>query len=297
MEPQNIKKFLRGVKTNVPLKNYTTFRIGGAAEYFFTAKSKEDLMKAILAAQIYNLPFFILGGGSNLLVSDNGFRGLVIKIQNSKFQILDSKIIAESGVLLGKLVNISASKGLTGLEEAMAIPGTIGGAIRGNTGAFGKSMADVIKTVTVLEFSNSKFKFRIFENKDCKFDFRDSIFKRNPNLIILSAEIQLKRGDKKDIKEKMKKYLDYRKKNHPLNFPSIGCIFKNSKNFYAGELIEKCGLKGKRIGDVKVSEKHCNFIVNLGHGTAENVKELIKIIKQKAKEKFNIKLEEEIELL
>ena len=321
-----LKKELPKLKTNVSLKNYTTFRIGGVAKYFFVAKTKKDLLRAILAIKKYNLPFFILGGGSNLLVSDKGFNGLVIKMQNTKYKIQDTEIMAEAGVSLGKLVSESLQIGAAGLEWAIGIPGTIGGAIRGNAGAFDESIADITKTVTVLEIPNpksqilnSKFKTKILKNKDCKFDYRGSIFKYNPNLIIISAVLELKKGNKKEIKEKMKKYLDYRKKNHPLSFPSAGSVFKNKKLkiknkkllkefpelkkfnqaelIPAGFLIEKCGLKGKRIGNVKISKKHTNFIVNLGQGQAEDVKKLISLAKQKVKNKFRLKLEEEIQYL
>ena len=290
-----IEKILPGIKKNIPLKDYTTFKIGGKAKHFFVAKSKEDLISAILVARKFKLPFFVLGGGSNTLVSDRGFRGLVIKIENCKLKIENCGLGAESGVPLGKLVSISAEKSLKGFEWAIGIPGTVGGAISGNAGAFGKSMKNVVKEVEVLNAKNLKTKK--LKNRDCKFKYRDSIFKKNRNLIILSAKIQLKRGNKKEIQRKTKEYLDYRWQTQPLNFPSAGSMFKNPKKFFAAELIEKCGLKGKRIGNIKISEKHANFIVNLGGGKARDVKKLIKLIKQKVKNKFGIVLEEEIQII
>jgi len=242
-----------------------------------------------------NLPFFILGGGSNILVSDKGYNGLVIKIKNQKSKIKNNRILAEAGLALNRLVELSLKNNLTGMEWAVGIPGTIGGAIYGNAGAFKKSMKDLIKEVEVFDTKDEKIK--IFKNKDCKFGYRDSIFKKKKNLIILSASLQLKKGKKMKIKEKIKRYLNYRKETQPLNFPSAGSIFKNPKNFYAGFLIEKCGLKGKRIGNAKISEKHANFIVNLGNGKAKDVKKLIKLIKKKVKNKFKIELEEEIQYL
>ena len=286
-----IKEELPKIKRNISLKDYTTFKIGGKAKYFFRVKTKEDLIRAILMVKKYNLPFFILGEGSNLLISDKGFNGLVIKIQNTKYKIQDTKIVVEAGVPLAKLVSQSLQIGAVGLEWAVGIPGTIGGAIKGNTGAFGESIADITKKVTVLD----EFQTKILKNKDCKFNYRNSIFKQNPRLIVLEIEVQLKKGNKKKIKEKMKKYLDYRKKHHPLSFPSAGCIFKNPKLAPAGFLIEKCGLKGKRIGNVKISEKHTNFIINLGGGRAEDVKKLINLAKRKVKNKFKVKLEREIQ--
>jgi len=309
-----IEKKLPGVKKNILLKNYTTFLIGGPAKYFFQAKTKRDLILAVKIAKKFRLPFFVLGGGSNLLVSDKGFKGLVIKILNSKFEILNgarrrregggrvsSKIFTEAGTLLGHLVNATTRVGLTGLEWAVGIPGTVGGAVRGNAGAFRKSMKDIIKTVEAFDTKTGKIK--ILKNKDCKFGYRDSIFKKNKNLIILSAVLQLKKGRhppatrKKKIKNKIKKNLKQRKETQPLNFPSAGSIFQNPPGFSAGELIEKCGLKGKRIGNVKIFEKHANFIVNLGGGKGKDVMGLIKIIKNKVKNKFGIVLEEEVQFL
>jgi len=290
-----IEEHLLTIQKNVYLKNYTTFKIGGPAKYFFEAKTKEDLIKGIEVAKKREMPFFILGGGSNLLVSDRGYKGLIIKIQMTKSKYQNTKISAEVGLPLRQLLWQTLKNNLAGLEWAVGIPGTVGGAIRGNAGAFGGSVADVVKSVGVYDVKNRKLK--ILKNKDCKFDYRESIFKKKPNLIILSAELQLKKGDKKKIKEKMKEYLDYRKETQPLSFPSAGSIFKNPPGFSAGELIEKCGLKGKKSGNVKVSEKHANFIVNLGNGKAKEVIKLIKLIKQKVKNKWNIELEEEIQYL
>lgn len=295
----NIKKLLPEIKKNVLLKDYTTFKIGGPAKYFFVAKNKKDLIKAILMAKKIGLPFFILGGGSNLLVSDKGFKGLVIKVKSQIRQpadkIKNNKIFAETSIPLAALVNKTVENNLTWLEWAAGIPGTVGGAIRGNAGAFGKSMKNIVKEVEVYDTKNGKIK--ILKNKNCKFNYRDSIFKKKKNLIILSATLQLKKGNKKEIKKKIKKNLEQRNKTQPLNFPSAGSIFKNPKGFSAGELIEKCGLKGKKIGKIEISKKHANFIVNLGGGRTKDVKKLIKLIKKEVKNKFDVELEEEIQYL
>ena len=290
-------------RKNVSLANYTTFKIGGPAKYFYIAKTKQDLIKAIKAAKELGLPFFVLGGGSNLLVSDKGYDGLVINFQFSisNFQLISNskifKVVVGAGLPLGKLVSASAEKSLTGLEWAVGIPGTVGGAIRGNSGAFEKSISNIVKEVEVLEITEDNSpQIKILKNKDCKFQYRDSIFKHNSNLIILSAEIQLKKGDKKEIQKKIKEHLKQRKKTQPLGFPSAGSIFKNPKGFSAGELIEKCGLKGKKINGAQISEIHSNFIVNLGKAKSKDVEKLIKLIKQKVKQKFGIVLEEEIEI-
>ncbi len=263
-----IEKLLPGIKKNVSLKNYTTFRIGGPAKYFFVAKNKTELIEAIKTAKKLKLPFFILGGGSNVLVSDRGFKGLVIKF--------------------GQPLSSYVSKGL---EWAVGIPGTIQGAVCGNAGAFKKSMKDVVASVEV--FDTKTEKIEIFKNKGCKFNYRESIFRKKKNLIILSVKIKPKKNNTKKIKQ----YLDYRKETQPLSFPSAGSVFKNPRGFSAGDLIERCGLKGKKVGNVKISEIHSNFIVNLGQGTAKDVMRLIKIIKNKVKKKFGVVLEEEIQYL
>lgn len=306
---------MSGVQKDILLKNHTTFRIGGRAKYFFAARNREDLILAVRAAKRLKLPFFILGAGSNLLVSDRGYNGLVIKTQNLKFktQIHNSKlkIFCEAGTPLAKLVKLSIEKGYSGLEWAAGIPGTVGGAICGNAGAFGKSMESIVKEIEAFDVKSGKVK--VLKNKDCKFAYRDSIFRRNKNLIIISATVHLKRGNKGKIKNKTKEYLNYRKRNQPLNFPSAGSVFINAPGFSAGQLgekdkssssafaaarlIEKCGLKGRRIGRVKISEKHANFIVNLGQGKAKDVKKLINLIKQMVKRKFGIVLKEEIRFL
>lgn len=336
-----LEKNLPGIRRNVPLKDYTTFKIGGRAEYFFGAEEKEDIIGAISVAKKFNLPFFILGGGSNLLVSDKEFKGLIIKIKSQELKVKNNKIFVEAGVVSNQLVNTALKNNLSGLEWAAGIPGTVGGAICGNAGAFNQSMGDLVKNVEVLEVANCKIK--ILNNKDCNFRYRDSIFKHKKNLIVLSATLQLKKRNRKKIKERIKKYLNYRKETQPLNYPSAGSIFKNPKGFSDGELgeedkssslaterarlseggkeriffdfaaarqgeedessslsfaaarmIEECGLKGKRIGNVKISEKHTNFIVNLGQGKAKDVKKLIELAKKRVKNKFGIDLKEEI---
>jgi len=288
----NIKELLSEVEENISLAQFTTFRIGGNAKYFFIAKSKEDIIKAIKAVQQCDLPFFILANGSNVLFSDKGFDGLVIKLENTKCELNANIIYADAGVKLHTMVDIATEAELSGMEWANGIPGTIGGAVRGNAGAFNSSMSKIVKTIEVLDVLTSKIKN--YEAKDCGFGYRDSIFKKNRNLIILSIEIQLQKENKDKIKEQIKKYRDYRKEQHPLELPSAGSIFKNPLKFSAGELIEKCGLKGRKIGKAQISEKHCNFILNLGGATAKDVLSLIKLAKEKVKENFGVELEEEI---
>lgn len=252
---------------NISLAEYTTFKIGGRAKYFFIAENEEDLIKAVEFAKKEKLPFFILGGGSNVLVSDKGFNGLVIKVQNTKYQILNTKIIADAGVKLSDLVKISVENNLTGLEWANGIPGTIGGAVKVNASAFEKNILEIVGDIK-----------RIDE-------------------IILSIELKLKKGDKKESEKLIKEYIKRRKNSQPLEYASAGCIFKNTTEYFAGQLIEQSNLKGKKIGQAMVSEKHANFIINLGKAKSKDVVELINFIKKKVKEKFNIELEEEIQYL
>jgi len=315
MSVSKLKKALAGLKENVPLKEWTTFKIGGPARYFLEVETKEDLIEAVKLAKENNLPFFVLGGGSNLLVSDNGFDGLVIQMQFTKYEIKDTKIIAQAGAKLNDIVNFSLENSLSGLEWASGIPGTIAGATRGNAAAFNGVIAENVSQVEA--FDADSFEIKRFKKEDCCFRPKTSLFKQNKSLVILSVELQLLKGEKEKIKELINKHLALRKEKHPLEFPSAGCAFENfiaspeqflkwPKEFEKfrekgvipiGFLIEQCGLKGKVIGAAQISEKHANFIVNLGKAKAEEVRELIGLAKSKVKEKFGIELKEEIQQL
>lgn len=321
-----LAKLLPAVKRNILLKNHTTFRIGGPADFFYEAEKENDLIKAIKICRKLKIPFFVLGGGSNILFSDKGYRGMIIKVHSAsgrtKFKVQSFvtgiKVVCGAGVFLAKLVSLSKDKGATGFEWAAGIPGTIGGAIRGNAGAFGGETSRTVKRVWALDAKTLKTK--IFKNKDCQFSYRESFFKKNPAWVILRAEFCLERGEKKEITQKIDYYLRYRRQNHPLEFSSAGSVFKNPevsnaklKDFLkkfpkmkekikdnkipAGFLIEKTGLKGKKIGQAMVSEKHQNFIVNLGGAKAADVKKLIKLIKEKVKKRFGLQLMEEIVIM
>jgi len=312
---RKLQKLLPGLRKNVLLKNYTTFKIGGKAQYFFVAKNKESIIKTVKTAKKLKIPFFILSGGSNLLISDKGFEGLIIKIRNSRFEIRNSYLCAEAGVKMSKLVRETGKLGLAGLEWAAGIPGTLGGAIRGNAGAFGKETKDNIFEVEILD---GKGNLKKLSKKQCSFSYRHSIFKKK-NWIILSAKLKLKKGNKKKIQTIAKDYVEYRKKRQPLNYPSAGSVFKNvdlkkipkkiRKNFSkvikkdpfpvipASYFISEAKLPGLMIGGAEISKKHPNFIVNLGKAKAKDVKKLISLVKKKVKNKFGIILEEEIRFL
>jgi UDP-N-acetylmuramate dehydrogenase len=282
------------LKENVLLSEYSTFRIGGLARYLIEVDNAEDLKKVIQKALELNWQFIVIGGGSNILFSSKGYNGLVIVFKsNNTFSINDNLIEVDASVSLNYLIN--KLNNYTGLEWAVGIPGTVAGAINGNAGAFGGEMSELIKQVKVLEVKDNQIIEKNFSKEDCKFSYRNSIFKNNSNLIIASAILELKKDSEENVKQKIKNNLSKRMSKQPKGF-SIGSIFKNGEDFSAGELIEKAGLKGLQIGDAKISDEHANFIINLGEATSDDVLELIKIIKKEVKEKFSIDLEEEIKI-
>ena len=316
----NIKKLLPKIQKNISLAKHTTFKIGGPARYFFIAKNKEDLIKAVKTAKKLKLRFFVLGGGSNVLFSDRGFKGLVINFSASGGSAegwQNSNIYAGAGTKLEDIVRLATKESLTGLEWAAGIPGTVGGAVYGNAGAFNSVTGDIVESVEVLDFKTLRIKN--FSKKDCKFFPKNTIFKNRKNLIILSVVLKLKKGNKKQIQKKIKEYLNYRKKSHPFNLFSAGCAFENCekkirdqklleefpelKKFNkigmipAAFLVEESGLKGKKIGGAQISTKHANFIVNLKKAKAKDVISLIKLAKQKVKKKFGVNLKEEVRII
>jgi UDP-N-acetylmuramate dehydrogenase len=316
---QKIKLDLAGIKENEPLAQYTTFKIGGPAKYFFIAQSEADLIRAINAAMKSKIKYYVLGGGSNILVSDAGFAGLVVKCQMSNVKCQNDRIIADAGALLSVVVGKSIEAGLTGLEWAAGIYGTIGGAIRGNAGAFGHSMSEVMEVVEVAKIMKDKLRISNLKNKQCQFGYRDSIFKKNKD-IILESTFKLVKGDREKSKEMIASFLRQRKDKQPFEYSSAGSIFKNykianlnelkpnlrellpeelkeQKIIPAGWLIDKLELKGKKIGGAMISEKHANFIVNVGGATASDVLQLISFVKMRARDTLGIQLEEEIEYL
>ena len=303
------------VQKNVPLAPYTTFKIGGPAKFFTEVKNEKELIEALTYAEKNDLEYFVLAGGSNVLISDNGFNGLVIKICDMRYAIRDTRVECGAGILLSKIVSKTAEAGLSGLEWAAGIPGTIGGAVRGNAGAFGGCMADAVEKVRVVV--QGKPQAISYKLQECEFGYRSSIFKEKQNIIILSAILKLKKGNTEKIQQRVKDIIIKRKEKQP-RFPSAGSFFKNPivndekiiKKFEsdtglkmkdnkipAGWLIEAAGLKGKKIGGAQVSEEHSNFIINTGGATAEDVIMLASIIKQKIRSIFNIQLMEEAQLV
>ncbi len=288
---QNLNKVLPGVKRDVLLSSWTTFAIGGKTDWFYQLKNTEKLVEIIKLCLEQKIPYFILGSGSNVLFSDDGFRGLVIKIDTRSYEINGQRIIAQAGVPLGDLVKLAYENSLSGLEFATGIPGSVGGAVIGNSGAAGKSIGQIIEEVKVLDKNG-----RIKELKvsDCGFDYRSSRFKKDKQ-IVLEIVLRFKKDKKEKIKREMDRVLSLRA-NRPKE-KSAGSIFKNPLPKYAGQLIEACGLKGKKIGEAQVSQKHANYIVNLGKAKDGDVLKLITLLKQRVKEKFNIDLNLEVVLV
>ncbi len=276
---------------NQKLAAYTTFQIGGPADWFCQAKNEKDLIKAIAFCQKGKIPFLIFGGGSNILFSDKGFRGMVIRMQNRGITVKDEKVIAGAGTPLNELVKMMVENSLAGLEFLAGIYGTVGGAIVGNAGAWQQNIGDKVKRVRILNKNNQ---FKWLNQEECQFTYRQSRFKKSQEMI-LEVEFELKKGDEKEIKEEIRDNLTRRGKQP--QEPSAGSIFVNPKPKSAGLLIEACGLKGKKIGKVQISERHANFIINLGGAKATDVLELIALARKRVEEKFKITLQPEIIIL
>lgn len=315
------------IQENIALAPYTTFKIGGPARFFCEAKSEDEILGALEFAREKDLPVFVLGGGSNVLVADKGFNGLVIKILNTQYIIHNTQIECGAGVALGKVVNESIKAGLTGLEWAIGVPGTVAGAARGNAGCFGGEMSDLVKEIGVIDLND--FSRKKLNNKDCEFDYRDSIFKRNKKFLITKVIFELAEGNTGESRKKIAEISKKRKEVQPVGLACPGSFFKNpetnDKNLirqfetdtgkkvtdhvsgyqYTGNkikipapwLIEEVGLKGKKIGGAMVSDKHANFIVNTGKATAEDVVMLAAIIKTKVRNKFGIQLQKEVQMV
>jgi UDP-N-acetylmuramate dehydrogenase len=305
------------IQEKVPLSDFTSFHLGGPARFFAEIKNKNDLEEALQFAKDKKINWFILGGGSNLLVSDQGFDGLVIKINNREAAIQGTKIIAGAGLLLSEAVFLARRNNLSGLEWAAGIPGTVGGAIFGNAGAYGSSASDNIAKVEVLDSSQEKFFWKDCSLGNCQFAYRASIFKQKKELIIFSAVFSLTSGQAEEISGKMKKIIQERAGKIPPN-PSAGSFFKNpivenpqvlaefekdqgvkiqGGKIPAGWLIDQLDLRGKKIGGAMVGEEHSNFIVNTGGARAEDVIILSSLIKQKVRNHFGVQLEEEVQFL
>ncbi|MBR5227373.1 MAG: UDP-N-acetylmuramate dehydrogenase [Clostridia bacterium] len=283
------------IKINEPMKNHTTLKVGGIADVLVLPGNVEEIVKSIEYAKLNNMPVTVIGNGSKLLVRDGGIRGLVIKL-GSKFsnvEINDEKITAQSGITLPLIARVAKESSLSGLEFACGIPGTIGGAIYMNAGAYGSEMSNIVEEVTYLD---SNLKVKTINKEELEFGYRQSYFKKNKldGNIILSVVLKLQKGEIQEIEDKMKENSAQRKEKQPLEYPNAGSTFKRPEGYFVGKLIDEAGLKGKRIGGAQISTKHSGFIVNVDNATASDVIELIDLTKKEISSKNGVYLEEEI---
>lgn len=317
---EQLKQNLGEVKENEPMANHTTFKIGGPARYFYVANNSEELLKAVKVAEELNLPYFIFGWGSNLLVSDQGYEGLIIKATSENFEVRGEEIFVEAGVNLSRLVGEAAKAGLAGLEFTSGIPGTVGGAIRGNAGAYGQGFGNIVRKTKI--YQNGQIKE--LSQKEMKFSYRQSLVKQEGG-VILSVVIGLKKGEPKTIHSEVIKIIKDRNNKLPFE-PSAGCVFQNVElnkieidskraikaldisekewqeatafgKLPVGFVIDKLGLKEKTIGGCKISPKHCAFFVNTGNAKAEHVMMLISDVKMRVRNQLGVQLQEEIQYL
>ena len=280
---------------NEPMSKHTSFKIGGPAECLIKIQNFEELKSILNLSQKENIPLTIIGNGSNLLVSDDGIKGIVLKIEIATFEINEDTacIKVGSGVKLGFVAQKCLKQEVAGFEFASGIPGTIGGAIRMNAGAHGKEMKDVVTAITYMDRNGEIHKIK---NEEAKFEYRHSMFAEN-NFIILEVEMELEKGNKEEIQSKMTEYATYRKEKQPIEYPSAGSTFKRGADFITAKLIDDCGLKGYQIGGAQISEKHAGFIINKGNATAEDVIKLMEYTKEKIYNKFGKIIEAEIEII
>lgn len=274
------------------MASHTTFRVGGEAEYFVKIQNREQLADIIKYLNKTGYPYFILGNGSNLLVGDKGYQGVVLDLSAGLKQIERNgqRVTAEAGALLSHVAAVACEAELTGFEFAAGIPGTIGGAVVMNAGAYEGEMKQVVESVTVL---NEQGEFMVLDNETMEFGYRNSIIKNRP-FIVVETTLLLTEGKKETIRSKMDELNARRREKQPLNYPSAGSTFKRPEGHFAGKLIMDAGLRGLRIGGARVSEKHCGFIINEGNATATDVADLIDEVTDRVREKFGVTLETEI---
>ncbi|MGI6205454.1 MAG: UDP-N-acetylmuramate dehydrogenase [Anaerovoracaceae bacterium] len=283
------------VRMDAPMKEYTTFHVGGPADVLVEPSGAESLVTITSALRENDIPFYVLGNGSNVLVKDGGFRGVIVHIGRSMSNISVSAdtVEAEAGALLSTAAKEAASHSLTGMEFASGIPGSVGGAVYMNAGAYGgemKQIVDEVKAVT------SDGNIIVCKGSECDFGYRHSVFEDNGS-VILSVKIKLEKGDKKDIDAYMRDLADRRRSKQPLNLPSAGSTFKRPEGHYAGQLIDEAGMRGASLGGAQVSPKHAGFVVNNGGATADDILQLIKIVQMRVKEISGVDLETEVRII
>ena len=304
MDKQKIFEDLRkiipeeNIKRNEPMSKHTSFKTGGPAEFYITAKTIEDIQNIFQYAKTNRIKLYIIGNGSNLLVSDEGIKGIVLKIAVDNIETLVSDfgilVNAGAGVKTMALAQILKKDGITGFEELAGIPGTIGGANYMNAGAYGKELKDIIVETKVINKETGKIETLKKEEQELK--YRSSIFK-NKKYIIIETTFNLQRGKPEEIERRMNEFSIQRKEKQPLEYPSAGSTFKRGDGFITAKLIDECGLKGYTIGGAQISEKHAGFIINKGNATSKDILDLIDYTKKKVFEKFGVQIEEEVEII
>lgn len=292
-----IEKFISKDKIyiNEPMSKHTSFKIGGPAECLIKIQTVEELKSILEFSKEKNISLTIIGNGSNILVSDEGIKGIVLKIEIDTFELNSQteQLKVGSGVKLGWIAQKCLKQEIAGFEFASGIPGTIGGAIRMNAGAHGREMKDVVTTVTYMDRNGEMHKI---QKEQANFEYRNSLF-AHKDYIILEVEMQLEKGNVEEIQAKMTEYATYRKEKQPIEYPSAGSTFKRGTDFITAKLIDDCGLKGYQIGGAQISEKHAGFIINKDNATAEDVIKLMEYTKEQVYNKFGKVIEPEIEIL
>ena len=287
------KEIAPQIRENEPMSAHTSFKIGGPADMFVYAETTDQLIRLIRAARETDTPYMIIGNGSNMLVTDGGIRGLVIRIGMSDIEVRENEITAGAGALMSRIAAEAARSGLSGFETLSGIPGSLGGGLYMNAGAYGGELKNVVKNVTYIDADGD---LHTIGRDECGFGYRKSVFS-NGGKIIISAVLELQKGEESEIRKVMADYNKRRSDKQPLAFPSAGSVFKRPEGHFAGALIEGAGLKGFRIGGAEVSELHAGFIINRGGATARDVLALIEHIRKTVKEQYGVELEPEIRLV
>lgn len=280
------------ILTEEPMSRHTTFRIGGEAACFIRISSEEQLRKLIPYFENVGIEYFVLGKGSNLLVGDKGYPGVILQISDACQQIEaeGNRLQVQAGAALSKVALFAMERGLEGLEFAAGIPGTVGGGVVMNAGAYGGEMKQVVESVRVL---SSEGEILTLDNDTMEFGYRTSII-RNRYFIVLSVTFRLREGNREEIRARIEDFQKRRMEKQPLNYPSAGSTFKRPEGYFAGKLIMDAGLRGFQIGDARVSDKHCGFVVNVGKATARDVTDVIEEVQEKVRERFGVSLEREV---
>ena len=280
------------ILTEEPMSRHTTFRIGGEAACFIRISSEEQLRKLIPYFENVGIEYFVLGKGSNLLVGDKGYPGVILQISDACQQIEaeENRLQVQAGAALSKVALFALERGLEGLEFAAGIPGTVGGGVVMNAGAYGGEMKQVVESVRVL---SPEGEILTLDNDTMEFGYRTSII-RNRNFTVLSVTFRLREGNREEIRARIEDFQKRRMEKQPLNYPSAGSTFKRPEGYYAGKLIMDAGLRGFQIGDARVSDKHCGFVVNVGKATARDVTDVIEEVQEKVRERFGVSLEREV---